>query len=218
MTKFGQSIWNILISNIQYQKNINMNQKFNICLFLLCHAFLAQAQHLEFGFQLNRLKFINPKPIVTTPPLNGQLEYDNTVQSKAIGLDYVPSVGVGYAYSLKKIGTQSVDIQGNVLFGIKGSVQYFQAPAQIFYRKGNKCLNKNSDSRGGFGIGLGASYQRFIYSNKGFHSQSKIIPQASVEVSLQKTILRFSTFLMPVKTIIFQTPYHYMNVAIFRSL
>jgi hypothetical protein len=203
--------------NLKYQKNINMNQKINICLFLLCHAFLAQAQHFEFGFQLNRLKFINPKPIVTTT-IPGELNYNNTVQYNEIGLDYVPSVGVGYAYPLKKIGTQSVDIQGNVLFGVKGGVQYFQAPVQVFYRKGNIDLNKNARSRGGFGIGLGASYQRFIYSRKGFYAQSKIIPQASVEVSLQKTILRFSTFLMPVKTIIFQTPYHYMNVSILRSL
>jgi hypothetical protein len=195
-----------------------MNLKLNICLFLLCHAFLTQAQHFEFGFQFNRLKFINPKPIITTPPIPGQYNYNNTVQSNEIGLDYVPSVGVGYAYPLKKIGTQSFDIQANALFGIKGGVQYFQAPVHFFYRKGNMNLNKNSNSRSGFGIGLGASYQRFSYSRKGFHAQSKIIPQASVEMSLQKTILRFSTFLIPVKTIIFQTPYHYMNVAILRSL
>jgi hypothetical protein len=194
-----------------------MNQKSNICLFLLCHAFLATAQHLEFGFQLNRLNFINPAPPITPPIVNGQYTYNNTVQNREVGLDYIPAVTAGYAYPIRTSQLQSFDIQVNATFGIKGQVQYFQLPVQIFYRKGNCILNKNSTTRNGFGIGLGASYQRFFYQNRGYYYQNKIIPQVSLEFSLLKTIFQFSTFIIPTKTVLL-TPYHYMGFSILRTL
>jgi hypothetical protein len=148
-------------------------------------TFLCNAQHLEMGFQLNYLHFNFPKQTIISNPPTGQYTYTTTVRNNQVSNYYIPSVTLGYAYSLFSKKSYSIDIQSNVVFGLKTQLRYFQLPLMVVYRFGNN--NKNNKN---FGIGIGSSLHYYKFSKVPYQTKLGVVPEGYLEFSLKKSILR----------------------------